>query len=338
MFHCLYTTQATAEGLFLRHPRDISATLEAYFRSAYAAEPGVSLLTKVKAPARHQAERVHLIYAYMIENTAIYEIFQRVVNEFVHGEKLGIPVTSAAQAWLRNTEELFFNDPPPFSIGASASLIRPDMRAIRRNAYQRMFGMELNHGRNGGHAYPYARADAANNKFATTFEELLREVWIGLTNTNNTSGQNPTDNDRIEELARQLQDMLNARRLNGNLRREEFFSVVMMSWLHLTVSYDVPIINDLRANATSPEQRLFKVAERVGFPAHGLSRSYFGIAEAMSRILIFIESRNTPASPLVATDLYASSAAGTNVSDMRTIITHWSIITGRDIKAGKVAA
>ena len=32
----------------------------------------------------------HLIYAYMIENTRIYEIFRRVLHEFVHGETLGV--------------------------------------------------------------------------------------------------------------------------------------------------------------------------------------------------------------------------------------------------------
>ena len=30
----------------------------------------------------------HLIYAYMIGNTRIYEIFRRVLHEFLHGEKL----------------------------------------------------------------------------------------------------------------------------------------------------------------------------------------------------------------------------------------------------------
>ena len=36
----------------------------------------------------------HLIYAYMIENTRICEIFRRVVHEFTHGEKLGTPRVS----------------------------------------------------------------------------------------------------------------------------------------------------------------------------------------------------------------------------------------------------
>src|SRR5919106_1805268 len=76
----------------------------------------------------------HLIYAYMIENTRIYEIFRRVVKEFLFGEKLGTP-SAATQLWLRNTEELFYRDPPPLSITNISSHIRPDLRATRRNAY-----------------------------------------------------------------------------------------------------------------------------------------------------------------------------------------------------------
>ena len=39
----------------------------------------------------------HLIYAYMIENTRIYEIFRRVVHEYRHGEKLGTPQDTDTQ-------------------------------------------------------------------------------------------------------------------------------------------------------------------------------------------------------------------------------------------------
>ena len=56
----------------------------------------------------------HLIYAYMIENTRIYEIMGRVIYEFLHGEKLGAPTSPATQLWLRSTEELFYRDPPPY--------------------------------------------------------------------------------------------------------------------------------------------------------------------------------------------------------------------------------
>jgi hypothetical protein len=272
-----------------------------------------------------------LIYAYMIENTRVYEIFRRVLHEFLHGERLGVP-NADTQHWLRNTEELFYRDLFPFSIAAVTSDIRRDMRASRRNAYQRMFGMDLNHGTDDNQPYAYVKADVANNEFVPTFEEFLREVWVGITNEKNNSGPDPTDDSKIGELAEKLHDMLFSRRVNGNLAREEFAFVSLMSWFHLTLQFNSPVVESLRAEAASEEQRLFKIAQRVGLPAHGLSKSYFDIADQISRILILIETGlyNT-------TDAAEVFYRGPLQSVMRTIITHWSIITGRDVKAGKVA-
>jgi hypothetical protein len=186
----------------------------------------------------------HLIYAYMIENTRIYEIFRRVVLEFLHGEKLGVPgtvpgpppvlETADSQRWLRTTEELFYRDPPPFFITAITGYVRPDIQATRRNAYQRMFGMDLNHGTDDNKPYPYMKAEASNKEFVSTFEELLREVWIGIENVNNTSGAKPTDDAKIANLAEKLHDMLRTRREAGNLSREEFVSVSMLSWFRVS--------------------------------------------------------------------------------------------------------
>jgi hypothetical protein len=279
----------------------------------------------------------HLIYAYMVENTRVYEIFRRVVHEFLHGEKLGAPTTVNSPAWLRATEELFFRDPPPFSITNVAGHLRSDLRASRRNAYQRMFGMELNHGADNNSPYPFVRADAANNEFVSTFEELLREVWVGFTNRTTTSGANPTDDAKIFELATKLRDMLVTRRLGGNLSREEFFFVATMSWFHLTVdNNNLDIIQDLRAQAANEEQRLFKIAQMVGLPAHGLSRSYFQIAQPMSDVLTLIETGalNNPA----AVRAFYDPALGALSGVMNTLIMHWSLITGRDMKARKVVA
>jgi len=276
----------------------------------------------------------HLIYAYMVENTRAYEIFRRVVHEFLHGEKLGAPGSADTQLWLRSTEELFFRDPPPFSITNVSSHIRADLRASRRNAYQRMFGMELNHGAENNSPYPYVRAEAANNEFVSTFEELLREVWVGFTNRSTTSGANPTDDAKIFELTTKLRDMLITRRQSGNLSREEFFFVAMMSWFHLAVDSDLEIIRDLRAQGANEEQRLFKVAQMVGLPAHGLSRSYFQIAQPMSDVLTLIETGalNSPAAVRAFYDPAVSPLSGV----MNTIVMHWSLITGRDMKARKV--
>jgi hypothetical protein len=280
----------------------------------------------------------HLIYAYMIENTRIYEIFGRVIHEFLHGEKLGSP-SEASQKWLRNTEELFYRDPPSFSITGIASHLRPDMRATRRNAYWRMFGMDLNHGAEDGRPYSYVKAEAYNNEFVTVFEELLREAWVAIANFGNTSGADPTDEGKISNLVGNLHDMLISRRSNGNLSREEFVTVSAMSWFHLTVAFDLPFIGDLKATGSNLTQRLFAIAQRVGLPAHGLSKSYFDIADPISEILINIETTTDPAT--IARSLVAKKPAITSLNEtqktMNTIITHWSIITGRDVKAGKVA-
>jgi hypothetical protein len=291
----------------------------------------------------------HLIYAYMIENTRIYEIFQRVLQEFLHGEKLGVPgtvpgnpgppspilETAESQRWLRTTEELFYRDPPPFFITTVSSHVRADIRSTRCNAYWRMFGMELNHRTHDNKPYPCVKTEAANNGFISTFEELLREVWIGMEHLSNTSGAKPTDDAKIADLAERLYDMLRTRRKAGNLSREEFVFVSMLSWFHLTLEErtDLPIVQDLRAQATSPEERLFKIAERVGLPAHGLSKHYFDIADSISQILILIETgifNTRAAAPAFYTPPGAVEEA------MRTVIRHWSIITGREMKARRV--
>lgn len=278
----------------------------------------------------------HLIYAYMIENSRIYEVFRKVLFEFLHGERLGVPLDTA-QIWLRTTEELFYRDSAPFLITSISSHIRPEQRANRRNAYQRMFGMELNHGADDGKPYSYVKAEAANGEFVATFEELLREVWVGMIHVTASSTSNPTDRSKIAELAEKLHDMLRSRRQNGNLSREEFVYVTAMSWFHMTLEFDSPIVRSLRAEATGVEQRLFKIAERIGLPAHGLSKHFFDISDDISRILIEVETGvyNDPAAVPV---LYTPAGDVSPEAAMRNIITHWTAITGRDVKARKVSA
>ncbi len=280
----------------------------------------------------------HLSYAYMVENTRVFEIFRRVMHELVHGEKLGTPIPDA-QRWVRTTEALFFREGAPFLITTLDSQLRRDWRAMGRNAYSRMFDMELNHGGDDGKPYAYVRTDARNADFVATLEELLREVWVGMIYVTATSSSNPTDPSKIADLAKKLHDMLRSRRQNGNLSREEFALVTAMSWFHLTLEFDSPIVRSLRAEATGVEQRLFKVAERVGMPAHGLAKNFFEIADPLSRFLIQVETgdfNNPAAVPALYTPV--DPALDSPEVAMRRIITHWTAITGRDVKARKVAA
>src|SRR5262249_44224370 len=52
----------------------------------------------------------HLIYAYMIENTGIVEIFRRALQAWLGDERLPFP-TLETQYWIRASEELFFKSP-----------------------------------------------------------------------------------------------------------------------------------------------------------------------------------------------------------------------------------
>jgi hypothetical protein len=277
----------------------------------------------------------HLIYAYMVENTRVYEIFRRVLEGYFYGETLGVPGTSEGHRWLRTTEQLFYRDAPPFQIYSLTSWVRPDARAMRRNAYFRMFGMDLNHGTDDDRPYPYARARASNTEFVASFEELLREVWRAIENIDNQAGVDPTDDAAIANLARRLFDMLTVRRQNGNLAREELAYVATMAWFHLTLSFDSPIVLELKAEASSPEDRLLQIGERVGLPAHSRSGAYFRLADATSVILRAIEA-GTFNTELTSPLLYQPPPQGARDA-MQAIIRDWTIATGRDMKARKVS-
>ena len=348
------TAQAAAEKVLATHPIQLSRYLEEAWaeRNTNLLAPGtLDIPTTIPQLALERDSGIratipavsiadyppaiwdHLIYAYMIENTRIYEIFRRVIEEYAFGERLSI-ASAPGQAWLRTTEALFYRDSPPFQIYALSSWVRPDIRAVRRNAYHRMFGVDLNHGTDDNRPYPYPRAAAANTEFITTLEGLLREVWRAIENLRNQVGPNTTDVSTIANLARALHDMLRVRRQEsiGNLARDELWHVSTMGWFHLTLTHNTPIVVDLKAEASSAAERLQKIGERVGLPAHGRSDSYFYLAESLSLLLRAIE---------VGTFNTTSGAPGlylvTEFQAIQRTITHWSIATGRDVKSPTVA-
>jgi hypothetical protein len=268
----------------------------------------------------------HLVYAFMLENTRMHDIFRRVVFEYTHGERLP-HATPQVHRWVRTTEALFFTHPQAWSVRGVTSSLRPDDGAIRRNAYHRMLGMDLLHGMEDGRPYPYVRADVANREFATLFEALLAETWKGFINVPNQAGENQTDNTAIATLVRRLEEMLVARRLDGMLSREEFDAVSTLSWFHLVIATNNAVITGLSANANGEADRLRKIGDRVGLTPHARSDAFLQLAQPMSNILRAIESGALAA--VGPAGIY-NGAVYTN--DMLTIITNWSIATGRDLK------
>jgi hypothetical protein len=274
----------------------------------------------------------HLIYAYLIENTRIYDIFAKVLETYMFTEQLPSP-SFAAQQFLRNTEYLLYSDTLPTMVWTTSSRLRRDEIANRMTVYYWMFGIDLAHASELAIAHPYTKPDAANRDFIPTFEVMASEVWKGIENAKNTSGVNTTDDEAISTAARRIYDMMATRRLNGNLAREEFRAVAVMSWLHLAVMYDSAIVLALNASASSPEQRLQKIAERVGMSANARAKPLFDLSQAFSSLMQSIETGMFNAPGAVATLYTPPSSIEANAE---IVIDQYSLATGRDLKAPSV--
>ena len=263
------------------------------------------------------------------------------VCDFVTGERLETAQPDT-QLFLRSTEDLFFRDPPLFGVSSVVSQARPDMRANRRNAYYRMFGLDLNHGMDDVRAYPYVKPANANRTFQSVLEDFLRETWVAIQNVGNTSGANPTDDEAMVTLARALRNMMTARRGGnaGTLSREEFFAVATMSWFHLAIEFNSAIVADLPAGATSPDERLRRIGQIIGIPAHSRTLSFLQLATNLSTLLSTIETVPLIGPPDAQIFYLPQRGGAPNPlrAAVQAVVTHMSIVTGRDLKAGRVTA
>jgi hypothetical protein len=287
----------------------------------------------------------HLAYAYIIESTGVFEVFAEVLRRLVIGETLDT-LSGDGLRWVRATEELFFRDPPLFSISGVVSDVRPDDRVNRRNTMWRMFGMDLPHpvparwaaatgiASGGETAWKADIGSGVNSGFREKWTELLRQVWLGIENARNETGPNATDREYVAFLANAIKDMLNMRRRGGQLAREEFVHVSTMAWFHLTLESNSPIVVDLKADATNAADRLAKVAQRVGMTPAARSRELFELADLMSGLLRAIELGAFDTGEEAET-LFVPLADGSNAQllrDVNRIIDLWQSATGDRVK------
>jgi hypothetical protein len=283
---------------------------------------------------------MQLIYAYLVENTRIIQIMERVMDLYTKGEALGILKINSV-VWVRNTEEVFYKGHKSFSLN---SALRPNMESVRRNAYYRLFGIDLTHGDPATPVNPnynYFKSEIANVQFVPVFEKLMTEVWQAQINASNTSGVNTTDIIAIEHLIVQLQDMLLMRRCENRedffnnyrdttLAKEEFNSVLLAYWFFSIINFNSQICQDLQAEAVTPGERLIKIGKKVGLPAHTKSDDMLELAGLMSVFLRMIERDEYRSKPIsVQQLLIKTTPVG---GDMMRIINLWQRTTGRNLK------
>jgi hypothetical protein len=281
----------------------------------------------------------HLGYSYVLENSRVIQILYRVLREYRFGESLGIP-SPATQRWLLATETLLFGAANPIAAWLATSTVRPDAEAVRRNAYWRLFGLDLAFGTEDNRPPSYVKATAANTSFVRLFEELLFEVWQAISNVRNTSGVNASDDDRIFRIAQELKFILSSRRQDLNLDREELAAATALGWAELSLSFDTPVVIDLKAQATSAADRLRLIGERVGLPAHSRSAALLSMSGDLSVLLRALEGGLVD-EPTRSWVLYLETqppgappgSPAPLGKESRRVITEWAAATGKDLKA-----
>jgi hypothetical protein len=298
-----------------------------------------------------QSSSYHLIYAYLIENSRILQIFERFIEKYVDDEDLGIASPGVYQ-WILNSERLFFKDETRRSHNIR-SLIRPSFEANRRNAYYRMFGMDLAfgdiHSTTGGTS-SYIKARTANQQFIPLFERYLSEVWQGYINARNSSGPNTSDVNNVIEIAIQIRELLQARRggrpggganvYGGtNLSIEEFSSVVLLSWFAFIISADTQVVQYLNCQSSTIGERLIKIGDKVGVPAHTKCQALFEMAGAAANILALVEVGSDMENVGVVQTMLSSLNPGViptvysdYMNNFLTVINNWEKATGHRIK------
>ncbi len=337
----------------LKDPKLIEDTLRYYYYLLTQHDP---LSSSPMIPARLSAHKhIHLIYAYLLENTRISQIFEKILYNYLHNENLGI-ASYKTKILLRNTEYLFFDRNP------LTSKVREDAEAVRRNAYYRLFGMDLSFGNSNNPlntSYNYHKSEISNNGFISLFEKLLKEFWQGYINALNTTTTNTRDDYVIEQLIRDLHYMLMGRRTHetatqnmwkyydaSTLSWEEFHSVMMMFWFFEIIDdVNSPLIEDLNAHAVRSGYRLINLGKKVNLSAHTKSQELIDLSIPMARLLRTIERldiNNTRQVQAYITNILARSvppppptplpAPNMAQSELLTIVNLWERTTGHRIK------
>ena len=289
----------------------------------------------------------HMIYAYLIENTRIPQIFERLVTMYQQGEELGITSENYAGVfrWINNTEYLFFRQSGTRNHRNVTSILRPDSEANRRNGYYRMFGMDLPFGDKDGKSasYPYVKAKAANSTFIVLFEQFLSEIWHAYINADNKSGVNTADLTNTKDLIKKIKELFEARRGSAtnyafkNLSREEYSSCFMMSWFHLAISDDkFPLLDFLGCKGSSEGDRLTKIGKRVGIPAHSKCQALVDLAVPLANLLKLMEDSTDALyddlDAIIASKATKSGQEFEYLNQLIMIINNWEKATGHKIK------
>jgi hypothetical protein len=298
----------------------------------------------------------HLIYPYLVENTRAIQIIEKLLLSFLSGEMeekpTGSRISNLAIRWMQNTENLFFNYLDEEFNQNNRSILKPTSVASRRNAYYRMFGMDLAFGdRKENAPVEFHKPGASNKNFISFFEKFLTQFWKSYSNSIKNTGGN-IESSSIIETAQKLREMLMAIRTTeldftnyrfANLSNLEYTSSVLASWIYFIISYNSPLVQFFNCTGNTAGERLIKIAQRVRISAHIKSDYFLIMAPAMNNVLRNIEldlysfSNEPHVKRIIGSHNPSLSPPGTpdemnTLNEILMIINQWEKATGHRIK------
>jgi hypothetical protein len=292
-----------------------------------------------------------LMYSYMLENTQLVDIFKSLIQKYSRTEDLGGNNSNVDNQivfhWLKNADKLFFENELSDET-AFRNLIRPNSEATRRNAYWRMFGIELAFSTDQP-VEGYDEGKESNLQFIFLFESFLSEIWAAYLNAHNFNGPGSMDVTAINDLATRMRELLSSRRDDSfddhtfygtlNISQEEFSAVLLTAWFNFVVSYNSPVVEFLGCQADTSWERLTKMGNKVGIAVHSECRELFELSEPMNIILNSIEAGDTFTDRDWVQNMVAAPKSDSQPSihsyfmnNVFTIINNWEKATGHKIK------
>ena len=272
------------------------------------------------APAEGPRTWHHLAYSYMLENSRAVQIFARTTHALRTSERLGVP-SPATVCWLATTEALLSG---ALSTGALGTEQHEAQEAARRNAYWRLFGLDLAFGTDANADASFARPAQANTEFVPHLEQLLVELSKSF-ETAGGAGADLDGADAIADRSQKLGQSLRDHRTSLMIDRQELLAASLLGWIELSLSASSPVVRDLALEGASAAERLQDLGARVGIPAHSKAVNLFALGRSLSIMLRLAED-----DPVGARNAWADSATPAGAHSRR-VVTEWTAATGRSL-------
>jgi hypothetical protein len=232
----------------------------------------------------------HLIYAYLIENTGIFEIFQKLSELYRLDSRLPPLKNDSRRFWFM-VDSLIFSAPPPMTVLSAGALRGSDEQLERQALYRKVLNLELSNSKENAQHYQSRTPGTPTGDLISNIGAFLHETWRGIVQARPGSiGSKDVNYQKIVSSANAIRNQLSTQRERSDLSLAEFRAAGIMSLLEVAVSDNTAVVEDLNAMSSSAAERLRLIGKQCGIAPNPRAAALFEIAPHFSVLLRFIET------------------------------------------------